>query len=83
MHRLSSHALHAALLLALGAASSHAVAATSSASVQLLPVEVTGASIIPRPVSVLPGNGRFTVDTSSRVIAADGASGGHGSGGQL
>ena len=72
-HRLSTHALHAALLLALGAASGHAGAAANSASVQLLPVEVTGASIIPRPVSVLPGNGRFSVDASTRVIAAEGA----------
>ena len=40
-HRLSSHALHAALLLAMGAASGHAGAAANSASVQLLPVEVT------------------------------------------
>ncbi|MEG1682107.1 MAG: family 20 glycosylhydrolase, partial [Stenotrophomonas sp.] len=74
-HRLSTHALHAALLLALAATSGQALAATNTApAASQLPVEVTGASIIPRPVSVLPGNGRFSVDASTRVIAADGAS---------
>ncbi len=73
-HRLSTHALHAALLLALTATGGHALAATTTAPVSWQqPVEVTGASIIPRPVSVQPGNGRFVVDASTRVIAADGA----------
>jgi len=72
-HRPTTHALSAALLLALGIASGQAAAASSDASVQLLPVEVTGASIIPRPVSVQPGNGHFLVDAGTRVIAADGS----------
>ncbi|AMJ56253.1 MULTISPECIES: family 20 glycosylhydrolase [Stenotrophomonas] len=72
-HRLTTHALHAALSLALASASGHALAASTVAPAQQLPVEVTGASIIPRPVSVQPGNGRFVVDASTRVIAADGA----------
>ena len=72
-HRLTTHALHAALSLALASASGHALAASTVAPAQQLPVEVTGASIIPRPVSVQPGNGRFVVDASTRVLAAEGA----------
>ncbi|KRG69900.1 beta-hexosaminidase [Stenotrophomonas terrae] len=72
-HRLTTHALHAALSLALASASGHALAASTVAPAQQLPVEVTGASIIPRPVSVQPGNGRFVADASTRVIAAEGA----------
>ena len=68
-HRLSTHALHAAMLVALATTTTHAAAAPAEPSAAIQPVEVSSASIIPRPVSVLPSAGRFTVDASTRVVA--------------
>ncbi|WP_313319147.1 family 20 glycosylhydrolase [Stenotrophomonas sp.] len=71
--RRSVHALHAALLLALGAASLPSVdAADNPPSQQPLPVELTGASIIPRPASVQPAPGSFVVNNATRIQAGAG-----------
>ena len=72
--RRSVHALHAALLLALGAASLPSVdAANHPPSQQPLPVQLTGASIIPRPASVQPAPGSFFVNNATRIQAGAGA----------
>nr|WP_245626139.1 family 20 glycosylhydrolase [Stenotrophomonas humi] len=69
-HRLSTHTLHAAMLVALAATSTQVFAAPTATSAQVQPVESTRASIIPRPVSVQPAAGRFTVDGSTRVVGS-------------
>jgi hexosaminidase len=68
-HRLPTHVLHAAMLAVLASSAGQAGTAYASPSAQVQPVEVSSASIIPRPAGLQPLSGRFTVDTSTRVIA--------------
>ena len=62
-------ALTAALAVALACAFP-AAAGTPTAVVQAQTVEVQGTPLIPRPVSVQPAQGRYTVDAATAVFAS-------------